>query len=368
MQGGIIIGPTFYGKIFPTYYRWYFPSYAFVVIEPMAHFALIYYAFIMGLRMDILSIRRTPTRAVGIAISGTIIPFLLGVGFFFMISTNQKTSGCLFWGSALCVSGYSSLAQIIEKQSLMHTEIGKLALSTSHVSEIISWGLLTVGLTIANTQAGFFVANILIGLYVCLCFYAVRPALAWIIRHTAAGQGYSEFYLCSVLSGMALSGVITDAIGTHPMIGAFVFGLIIPDEVLQSTLVERIEDFIMGIMMPVFFAVCGIRTNLASLATDDVSWMVIAVVIILLSSTKIVSTLFASFFTNLKAKEAAIVGVLTSTKSILALIIIEIGQEHGVRTLIIQLRSFLYYFFFLLYQVKSNFDTIVHQCMFLSRL
>lgn len=330
MQGGILIGPTFFGKILPSYYKWYFPAYAFIVIEPMAHFALIYYAFIMGLRMDILTIRRTASRAVGIAISGTIIPFLLGMSFFFMISNGQKTSGCIFWGFALCVSGYSSLAQITEKQSLMHTEIGKLAIASSHISELISWGLLTIGLAIANTQTGFFVATMVSGLYVCLCFYAVRPALAWIIRHTATGQGYSEFYVCSILSGMALSGVITDAIGTHPMIGAFVFGLIIPDEVLQSTMVERTEDFILGIMMPAFFAVCGLRTNLASLATNNVSWMVVAVVIILLVVTKVISALFASFFTNLAAKEAVAVGILTNTKSILALIILEIAQEHGV--------------------------------------
>lgn len=330
VQGGILIGPTFFGKILPSYYKWYFPAYAFIVIEPMAHFALIYYAFIMGLRMDILTIRRTATRAVGIAIAGTIIPFLLGMGFFFMISNGQKTSGCIFWGFALCVSGYSSLAQITEKQTLVHTEIGKLAIASSHISELISWGLLTIGLAIANTQTGFFVATSVSVLYACLCFYAVRPALAWIIRHTATGQGYSEFYLCSVLSGMALSGVITDAIGTHPMIGAFVFGLIIPDEVLQSTLVERTEDFILGIMMPAFYAVCGLRTNLASLATNNISWMVVVVVIILLVITKIISAFIASFFTNLAAKEAVAIGMLTNTKSILALIILEIAQEHGV--------------------------------------
>lgn len=314
----------------PSYYRWYFPAYSFIVLEPMAHFALIYYAFVMGLRMDILTIRRTPTRAVGVAISGTLIPFLLGVGFFFMISTSQKISGCIFWGFALCVSGYSALAQIIEKQQLVHTEIGKLALATSQVSEIISWGLLTMGLAMANTRGGFFTATFFSALYVCFCFYAIRPALAWIIRHTATGQGYSEFYLCSVLSGVAFSGVMTDALGTHPMIGALLFGLIIPDEVLQSTLVERVEDFVLGILMPTFFAVCGIRTNLSSLATNNISFVVVMVVIVLLTVAKIISALFASLFTTLPAKEAAAIGLLTNTKSILALIILEIAQEHGV--------------------------------------
>lgn len=331
MQGGILIGPTFFGKIAPSAYKWVFPSYSFTLLEPMAHFALVYYAFLMGLKMDIQTIRRTGTKAIGIALSGTLIPCFLGSCLFFtLFSEKSKFSGCIIWGFALAVTGYSTLVHILEKHSLIHMEVGKLALASAHISELISWGFLAVGLAVTNSTSYFLLAIILCGLFGLFCIYAIHPAIARIIRRTPEGQGYSEFYLCFILSGVALCGIVTDSIGTHPMLGAFIFGLIIPNEILQSTLVERLEDFVMGVFMPAFFAVCGIRTNLDSLASNDTSWLIVAILIVVLSKAKIFSTMLASFFSNLTTKEATTIGLLTSTKSILALIILEVAQQQGV--------------------------------------
>lgn len=285
----------------------------------------------MGLMLDIQTIRRTGTRALGIAVSGTVIPFVLGATLFFLIvSDRSKVYGCLFWGFALTVSGFNALTQILEKQSVIHTEIGKLSIASAQASEIISWGLLGVGLAVANSAASSVYAIGLAILFVFICLHGIRRALVWIIKQTPEGQGYSEFYLCFILSGVALCGVVTDAIGTHPMLGAFLFGLIIPNEELQTTLVERLEDFVMAIFMPGFFAVCGIRTNLDSLTNNGTSWVMVAFLIFLLSGSKIISAVFASYFTNISVREATTIGLLTSTKSILALIIVEVAQEHGV--------------------------------------
>lgn len=333
MQGGILLGPTFFGKIAPTTYKWFFPSYGFAVLEPMAHFALVYYAFLVGLTLDTQSIRRTGTKAMGMAITGAAIPCFIGcVLFFVILSDKTNYFGCIFWGFALTVSSYSALGSILEDQSLIHTEVGKLAMSAAQVGEVISWGLLAVGLAVANSASYCFFAIILTVVFALICFRGVRPALSWIIKKTGDGQGYSEFYICFILSGVAICGVITDSIGTHPMLGAFIFGLIMPNEVLQTTLVERLEDFVMGIFMPAFFAVCGIRTNLDSLSFNHTSLVVVVGIIIVLSGSKVASSLLSSFVTDMTAKEAATIGLLTSTKSILALIILEVAQEHGVCT------------------------------------
>ncbi|KAK1351915.1 Cation/hydrogen exchanger 15 [Heracleum sosnowskyi] len=331
--GGILLGPTFFGKIAPSTYKWFFPSYGFVVLEPMAHFALVYYAFLVGLTLDTQAIRRTGSKAMGMAITGAAIPCLIGCVLFFVILSDETNYyGCIFWGFALTVSSYSALGSILEDQSLIHTEVGKLAMSAAQVGEVISWGLLAIGLAVANSASHCLFAIILTIVFALFCFHAVRPALSWIIKKTGDGQGFSEFYICFILSGVAICGVITDAIGTHPMLGAFIFGLIMPNEVLQTTLVERLEDFVMGIFMPAFFAVCGIRTNLDSLSINNTSLAVVVGIIVILSGSKVISSLLSSFVTNMTAKEAATVGLLTSTKSILALIILEIAQEHGVLT------------------------------------
>ncbi|KAK1381796.1 hypothetical protein POM88_019531 [Heracleum sosnowskyi] len=77
------------------------------------------------------------------------------------------------------------------------------------------------------------------------------------IKRTPEGETISEFHLCVILTGVMICGFITEAIGTHSVFGAFVFGLVIPNGPLVVTLVERLEDFVSGLLLPIFFAISG---------------------------------------------------------------------------------------------------------------
>ncbi|CAA3026874.1 cation H(+) antiporter 15-like [Olea europaea subsp. europaea] len=319
---GIILGPSVFGRN-SGFRKLMFPSYTYKVLEPMAHLALVYHAFLVGLRMDIKAIRRTGSKALNIAVAGTIIPFSLGSTLYFVFRGNK--TGFIFWGAALTVTGFSVLAEILEKQEIINTEIGKTAMASALINEVCAWCFLALGLAITGAPRNIHWSLLCTIVFVLLSVYYIRPFLNWVIRKTPEGQGYSEFYICSVLTGVAFSGVITDACGTHPMIGAFVFGLVIPSEVLEAALIERLEDFVAGIFMPVFFMVCGLRTNVDTVS-DQTSWIVVAFVLILACTAKILCALAVSLFSNIPAKEAVAVGVLTNTKGAMAMIILEAGQ------------------------------------------
>ncbi|KAK2992353.1 hypothetical protein RJ640_011792 [Escallonia rubra] len=324
---GIILGPSGLGRI-ETYRTYCFPTYALPVLEPMAHFALVCYAFLMGLEMDLRSVWRTGRKAKTVAAAGILIPFCTGaVCFIFFLDNQVYKTGYFFWGFALSVTGYSVLCRLLEKQKTLHTEPGKTAMSAALVTDFLSWASLTIALA---TSSGTKFAYPLLGMAALAgsVKYA-RPALLWVIRRTPEGQGYSEYYVCSVLTGAFLFGVVTDVLGTHPMIGAFMFGLIIPNEVLEATLVERLEDFVMGILMPAFFAVCGIRTNVDVIASSGASYVGVAFVMVMFCFAKVVSTIIASISCNMPLREALHVGLLMNTKSIMAMILLEVGQQQG---------------------------------------
>lgn len=266
MQTGIILGPSVLGKL-SVFSNTLFPQYYVPVLEPMAHYALVYYAFLMGLQMDIRAMSRTGTQAKHIAVAGIFIPMIIGSSSYFIIENHVKADplnklGAFFWGSALTVTGFSVLSKILDRQKILHTEIGKIAVASALLSDLASWFFLALGLAITVEPSSTFIWILLSTCAVLLlCAFYLRPALSWIIRKIPEGQGYSEYYLCSIITGVSLLGVITDACGTHPIIGAFVFGLIIPDEVLESVLVDRLKDFVQGMLMPVFFVVCGLRAD-----------------------------------------------------------------------------------------------------------
>ncbi|XP_073272325.1 cation/H(+) antiporter 15-like isoform X2 [Primulina huaijiensis] len=324
-RGGILLGPSAFGRI-DTLKHLVFPYYSLKVLEPMAHLSVMYYAFLVGLKMDVRAILRIGPKAMKIAVSGTLIPYFLGCGLFFCTNYNaQEGKGCLFWGAALSVTGFSVLAKILDQQHILHTEIGKIAISSALINDLCSWGFLALAFIVTSSSSGIHYSLICTSAFILLCVYYVRPALRWIIRKMPEGQGYSEFYICSILTGVALCGVITDACGTHPMIGAFTFGIVIPNEVLEAALVDKLEDFVLGILMPVFYLVCGIRTNIdiISLGTQ---WYSVGLVFLFACCLKIFSSVFVSLLCEFPLHEAVGIGILTNTKSMMAMIILEAGQ------------------------------------------
>ncbi|CAI9105946.1 OLC1v1004983C2 [Oldenlandia corymbosa var. corymbosa] len=305
-----------------------FPAYYMHVLEPMAHYALMLYAFLMGLQMDIRAITRSGTQAMHVAFAGVFIPFIIGSTLYFVsINDTNKLTGAFFWGAALSVTGFPILARILEKQKILLTEIGKTALASALLSDVFSWFFLAIAfaMTVPHTLWIIVTTSAL----VLLSTLYVRPALGWIVHKTPVGQGYSEYYICCILTGVSLMGVITDACGTHPMIGAFIFGLIIPNDILESLLLDRLSDFVHGILMPVFFVVCGLRANLDEIGTSVDSWVKVALVIIFAFGAKIVGAVAVFFLHDLQPSQAVAVGILTNTKSTVALIILEVGLTQG---------------------------------------
>ncbi|CAI9087050.1 OLC1v1021017C1 [Oldenlandia corymbosa var. corymbosa] len=323
----MLIGPSAFGKL-NVFNNMLFPAYYMHVLEPMAHYALVLYAFLMGLQMDIRAITRSGTQALHVAVAGVFIPFVVGSTLYF-VSTDEdiRLRGTFFWGAALSVTGFPVLARILEKQKILLTEIGKTALASALLSDVFSWFFLAIGFALTVSHPLWII--ITTSALVLLSTFYLRPALAWIIRNTPVSQGYSEYYICCILTGVSLMGVITDVCGTHPMIGAFIFGLIIPNDVLESLLLDRLSDFVHGILMPIFFLVCGLRANLDDIGTSPGSWIKMALVIIFAFAAKIIGAVAVFFLHDLQPGQAVAVGILSNTKSTVALIILEVGLTQG---------------------------------------
>ncbi|KAF9619325.1 hypothetical protein IFM89_006512 [Coptis chinensis] len=97
----------------------------------------------------------------------------------------------------------------------------------------------------------------------CLFLHLCAPSwYQWMVSNTPEGENFNDFYICLILTGVMICAFITDAIGTHSVFGAFVFGLIIPNGPLGTTLIEKLEDFVITLLLPLFFAISGLRTDL----------------------------------------------------------------------------------------------------------
>ncbi|XP_077214824.1 cation/H(+) antiporter 15-like isoform X2 [Tasmannia lanceolata] len=121
-------------------------------------------------------------------------------------------------------------------------------------------------------------------------------------------------------------GFITDALGINSIFGAFVFGLVIPNGPLGISLMEKLEDFVSGLLLPLYFAISGLRTNVY-LLSDFSTWAFLLLVIILASAGKVVGTMAVAFFYKMPFREGFTLGMLMNTKGLIEMIVLNIGRD-----------------------------------------
>ncbi|KAL3641013.1 Cation/H(+) antiporter 15 [Castilleja foliolosa] len=333
--GGIILGPSVLGQS-SKFAETVFPLRSVMVLETMANVGLLYFLFLVGVEMDIAVIKKTGKKAVAIAISGMILPFLIGVSFAFVLHETTEFvrlgTFILFLGVALSVTAFPVLARILAELKLLNTDIGRIAMSAAIINDVCAWILLAFAIALAENDAMSLTSIWVIlssSVFVLLCVYVVRPLITWMISRTPEGEPISEFYVCLILTGVMISGFITDAIGTHSVFGAFVFGLIIPNGPLGVTIIERLEDFVSGLLLPLFFAISGLKTNIGSIK-GFTTWVILAVVIVLACAGKVAGTLLVTLYYKIPFYEGLTLGLLMNTKGLVEMIVLNVGKDQKV--------------------------------------
>jgi Kef-type K+ transport system membrane component KefB len=131
-------------------------------------------------------------------------------------------------------------------------------------------------------------------------------------------------WVAVTLAGVLASGFATDVIGIHDIFGAFVFGLTVPkDGEFAGRVTERVEDLVSELLLPLYFASSGLKTDVAAIRGGQ-AWAMLALVIGTACAGKIAGTFLA-------ARESVVLGVVMNTKGLAELIVLNIGRERKVR-------------------------------------
>ncbi|KAF8045573.1 hypothetical protein N665_4695s0002 [Sinapis alba] len=349
--GGILLGPSALGRD-PAYMDRIFPDWSMPILESVASIGLLFFLFLVGLELDLSSIRRSGKRAFYIAAAGITLPFLAGVGVSFVIRNTLYTAAdrpgfvefIVFMGVALSITAFPVLARILAELKLLTTQIGETAMAAAAFNDVAAWILLALAVALAgnggeekekNKKKSPLVSMwvLLSGVgFVVFMLVVIRPVMKWIAKRGSPENGaVKESYVCLTLAGVMVSGLATDLIGIHSIFGAFVFGLTIPKEgEFGQRLIERIEDFVSGLLLPLYFATSGLKTDVAKIR-GAVSWGMLGLVVVTACVGKIVGTFAVAVMVKVPVREALTLGFLMNTKGLVELIVLNIGKEKKVR-------------------------------------
>ena len=161
-------------------------------------------------------------------------------------------------------------------------------------------------------------------------WFIARPLLARLVRERTDRRGISQRMVAFTVVLLLLSALATEAIGIHALFGAFFFGVIIPREHgLAHGLRERLEDFVVVLLLPLFFAYSGIRTQIGLLNTPG-AWAICSLLTLVAVTGKFGGATLAARFTGQTWRDAVSVGVLMNTRGLMELVVLNIGLDLGV--------------------------------------
>jgi Kef-type K+ transport system membrane component KefB len=98
---------------------------------------------------------------------------------------------------------------------------------------------------------------------------------------------------------------------------------------LAHGLRERLEDFVVVMLLPLFFAFSGLRTQLGLLDSPQ-AWGTCGLIILVAVVGKWGGSAFAARLTGQSWRDASAVGVLMNTRGLMELVVLNIGLELGV--------------------------------------
>jgi len=126
------------------------------------------------------------------------------------------------------------------------------------------------------------------------------------------------------------SGWITEQLGVHALFGAFLAGVVMPKHPgLVRHVTDKLESVLVVLLLPLFFAYTGLRTNIPLLG-GPAAWLYCGLIILVATAGKFGGTMFAARLSGIPWRESAGLGVLMNTRGLIELVVLNIGLDIGV--------------------------------------
>jgi hypothetical protein len=158
----------------------------------------------------------------------------------------------------------------------------------------------------------------------------VRPLLARVAAAYDEAGTIPDAWIAIIFGGILLSAYVTQQIGVASIFGAFVLGMVMPrHSELAHALTAQIEQFVVAVLLPLFFVVVGLKTDIGLLDRPEL-WLIAGALLVLAIVGKWFGVTVAGLVSGLPLRESAVVGSLMNTRGLTELIVLNIGFELGV--------------------------------------
>ena len=337
---GILLGPSLLGAVWPEAMETLFPVHSLGNLELLSQFGLILFMFTIGMELRMKDLKGQAQQAFVISQSGIIFPFILGILLTYGLYSRPELlsegssflSLSLFVGISLSITAFPVLARIIQERSLSHSHLGRLALSTAAMGDIVAWLMLAA--IMAVSQGGSFTSalyNMLfLALYLAVIFGILRPLFGLLGRRVRHREVLSKSLMGLIFILLMASAYFTEIMSMHALFGAFMLGLVMPENLDFRVIVkEKVEDLALLLLLPLFFVSSGLRTELGLVNTPQL-WGLFLICTLVAVIGKMGGTYLAARSCGIQRRESLYLGAYMNTRGLMELVVLRIGLDLGI--------------------------------------
>jgi Kef-type K+ transport system membrane component KefB len=158
----------------------------------------------------------------------------------------------------------------------------------------------------------------------------IKPFLARIFRNRLNLDEPGKLAVAFSFLTLLVSAYTAELIGIHALFGSFIAGVIMPQNIVfKQKITEKLEDVSVLVLLPIFFAFTGLRTQVGLLNTTD-DWKVFVLVLLIAISGKFVGSALSAKVVGQSWKNSLMLGSLMNTRGLMELIVLNIGYDLGI--------------------------------------
>ncbi|HEY9793333.1 MAG TPA: cation:proton antiporter [Candidatus Obscuribacterales bacterium] len=330
--GGFLLGNSVFGALLPRLHTSIFetPEVAHS-LQALSTIGALLVLLVAGIEADlrILSgkIRPGILTAVFAIISSVAAGIVLGRT---MLHTDFVKAS--FFGVVLSVTAVSVASKILMETNSTRRDYAQVILAAGIASEVVAWLLLSLVASIHNHDGVLSGARVLVfaALFLLFMFTIGKRAVFWMMRRMSDMASVTNGQLTLVLILTSIFAAVTEALGLHALLGAFIFGVVLGESPRFS---EKLRGSVIGLTTglfgPIFFVLAGMRVDILRIATPDAALAVVTIFVVA-TAVKLAASFIGARVGRLPWKQAALIGCGVNLKGGTDVVVAIIGTQIGL--------------------------------------
>lgn len=323
LMAGLVFGPAVLGILHKTEF-----------ITQLAELGVIVIMFTAGMETNIGDLRKTGKTGFVVAMSGVLLPLVMGTGLGYMFNRGQTGNEFLenvFIGVVLTATSVSITVETLKEMGKLSTKVGNTILAAALIDDVLGLICLTMISSVGGSES-VGLGTVLIKI---VLFFVFAAAVGFAVSKLVGyyGTKYEKltmhrfpilaFALCLIMAFCA-----EKFFGVADIIGAFAAGLIVGSTPVSSYIESRFSPLSYLLLTPIFFAGIGINIELPNIDANTVILSVAMIAVAIFS--KLIGCGLGARLCGMKKNRAVQVGLGMICRGEVALVVANKGLMLGM--------------------------------------